>query len=523
MLIRNSNSECGIRNAEAGRARPCACRIPHSAFRICHRLHKDERGTISIVSVFAFLLLAMLLGMVMNVGRQVDNKVRMQNAADAAAYSGSIVVARGMNDLTFTNHLLADVFALTAFMREARDRHSEQLTPEILAKWDEVAPTFQRSQFERFAEMGDAIPVKTQQEREMIEAYSDWAAATSEVVLPTMEEILAEELIPRYQRAMVEATPQLAQLAADETARRHSLRRDGQIDPERGPMHAFLWRTNGAAIGGDSEQFAPTLPVVDPVYETSLGAESYRTVARNQRRSLAFTYLNQRNREALTAFRSLGKMSQFAVLWEGFTEGQLEKLLAEYPDSNLPHVIRNGDEVFTSAGSSQRNRLLEELMLVAVVYWEPAEEFAPGVFQSPIEGDLVAFAQAQTYIPAAKLIRVFEGRGGGGGSPSGIPIGGVPGEYVDLPPTQPPPANNPMPTPPADDGERAWTVVRESVPTDWDLLNQRWNARLVPATAPAMLQILQTEPPFFALGPADVELPDLSGIDDDDLNYLNHH
>ena len=61
------------------------------------RLHRDERGSISIVSVFTVMFLAMLLGMVMNVGRHVDGKIRMQNAADAAAYSGGVVLARGMN------------------------------------------------------------------------------------------------------------------------------------------------------------------------------------------------------------------------------------------------------------------------------------------------------------------------------------------------------------------------------------------------------------------------------------------
>ena len=56
---------------------------------------RDERGSISIVSVFAVLFLAMLLGMVMNVGRHVDGKLRMQNAADAAAYSGGVVLGAG--------------------------------------------------------------------------------------------------------------------------------------------------------------------------------------------------------------------------------------------------------------------------------------------------------------------------------------------------------------------------------------------------------------------------------------------
>ncbi|MGA2255300.1 MAG: flp pilus-assembly TadE/G-like family protein, partial [Thermoguttaceae bacterium] len=74
------------------------------------KLHCDERGSISIVSVFAVMFLTMLLGMVMNVGRHVDGKIRMQNAADSAAYSGGVVLARGMNTLAFTNNLLCDVF-----------------------------------------------------------------------------------------------------------------------------------------------------------------------------------------------------------------------------------------------------------------------------------------------------------------------------------------------------------------------------------------------------------------------------
>ncbi|MBC7353072.1 MAG: hypothetical protein H5U08_11990, partial [Thermogutta sp.] len=78
------------------------------------RLPRDDSGAMSVVAVFAVLLLTILLGMVMNVGRAVDHKVRLQNAADAVAYSGGVVIARGMNALAFSNHLLCDIFALTA-------------------------------------------------------------------------------------------------------------------------------------------------------------------------------------------------------------------------------------------------------------------------------------------------------------------------------------------------------------------------------------------------------------------------
>ncbi len=39
---------------------------------------------------------------------------------------------RGMNTLAFTNHLLCDVFALTAFMREARDGNATQSSPAMI-------------------------------------------------------------------------------------------------------------------------------------------------------------------------------------------------------------------------------------------------------------------------------------------------------------------------------------------------------------------------------------------------------
>jgi len=222
-------------------------------------LHADQRGTISIVSVFAMLLLTMLLGMVMTVGRVVDAKIRMQNAADASAYSGGVVIARGMNTLAFTNHLLADVFALTAFMREARDRNAESHVPSILAAWAEEGPTFAASDFPKFQRLGTAITQKVPLEQELVRTYSDWAAAASQRILPTLEAVLAEEMIPEFQRAVVMAYPDIAQQAAMEVARRNGQPQDG-----RGDLLGVLWRSSAVPVGGNAELFDRTLPVVDP-------------------------------------------------------------------------------------------------------------------------------------------------------------------------------------------------------------------------------------------------------------------
>ena len=136
------------------------------------RFHRDQRGVMSILSVFAVLMLVALLGMVMNVGRQVDGKIRMQNAADATAYSGGVLVARGLNVLAFSNHLLSEVFALTAVMREARDQHSDKYIPGILAAWNKAGQMFQKSPFPKFQKLGAAIVQQVPLEQNLVDAFS---------------------------------------------------------------------------------------------------------------------------------------------------------------------------------------------------------------------------------------------------------------------------------------------------------------------------------------------------------------
>src|SRR5688500_14308003 len=82
------------------------------------RLHRNERGVLTLTSVFALFLFTILLIMIVNVATHLDDKINRQNASDAAAYSGGVVLARGMNTISYTNHLMMDVFAVTAFLRE---------------------------------------------------------------------------------------------------------------------------------------------------------------------------------------------------------------------------------------------------------------------------------------------------------------------------------------------------------------------------------------------------------------------
>ncbi len=478
-------------------------RAVRAAVGLPMRLHCDQRGTISIVSVFTLLALVMLLGMVMNTGQQVDQKIRMQNAADAATYSGGVVLTRSMNSLAFTNHLLSEVFALTAFMREAKARRAESLTPEMLDNWERIGRyMFTPSAFFKFADLGLAVNEKIPPDRaidgdrEMIFTFSEWAAAGSELMLPVFEGILFEELIPQFQIDLVETTPRMVQIATDEAARRH-----GRSWPQPVQLRGVLWRTGVDPVGGQSELSLGTLPVVDPLREGG----NYLRRAKAERDKLAKMYLRRWNSAVLRHFDLLGQMSQFSSLWRIFTCGELKSLLDdEYPDSNLPHVLRTRrpDEF----------EIERDYMFVGVVYRKKHRDLIPGVFRNPVEGDSTAFAQIMLFVPQRRLVwpRLWRGHEGGlyGG---GIP--GMPNPFPDL---------NPNPEQQPD--EDWWRPVLQSSgwhPDRWSLFTQNWNVQMTPASAEQLGAILVTSP--YVLGDDSIAVPNLNGLTPQDIRWLNHH
>lgn len=476
-------------------------------------LHGDQRGSISIVSVFALLLLVMLLGMVMNSSRQIDRKVRMQNAADSMTWSSGQVMVRSMNTLAFTNHLMADTFALTAFMREARDRDAETYTSEILANWERIGPFLATSEFPPFADLGEAITEKLPGESAMATTFGGWAAAASEMILPVLEEILATEAIPEYQRALAAATPGMAQQTASEVARRH-----GQAWPRPAQLNGVLWRTSVDPVAGMQESDRRSLPAVDPSPYASVSGGSpgmqpaYTQAAREQRRRQANRYLADWNNESLAAFDRYGKMSQFGNLWRIFTCGHLKRLLeVEYPDRNLPFQIRSRSET----PGDQNDYLEQDYMFVGVVYERQPSELVPGVFKNPAAFDRQAFSQIEMFVPRRRLIRV---RPGPGGNPPGESIGGVPGGFIILPPDPAPPPPPPSGDPPD------WMVVRQGGgwhPDGWDLATQNWAVQLVPATARHIREILSAPPYVNNVTAGNV--PNWVGLTPDDVGNLTHH
>jgi len=493
------------------------------------KFHRDQRGSMSIVSVFALLFLAMLLGMVMNVGRHVDGKLRMQNAADSAAYSGGVVLSRGMNTLAFTNHLLCDVFAVTAFFREANNENSASYAPQILGAWNKVAGQFASSGFPKFTALGAAIRQKVPLEQKMVDSYSLWAKSVSDQVLPLMEEILSEELIPKYQRAVVAAFPDIAASAARETASRN-----GTPDFGRGTMYGVLWRTDGRPLGGGNEaSYSPddrTLPVVDPELDALANQSAYVQEAQNERYTLAHKYLDDWNNEALVAFDQEGQMSQFSNLWRSFTCGYLNQLLNdEYPTSNLPMMIHDDP----NSQSNPTTELQQHYTFIAVVYWKKLPEMAPGLFHNPLEPDAQAFAEVHLFLPRDRLAWVQENVSSSG--PSVTLQGAVPGQIAYIGASQGGGAGGGS----GSSGAEEWTVGRVGGPGPsdwplrkawgldklplWSLLNQSWDCQLAPVTQPALATILQTDPQLADFDSENYVLPNLGGLTGDDLQQISPH
>ena len=515
-------------------------RIAAAGLRFSRRLDRDQQGTISIVTVFAVLLLTMLLGMVMNVGRQVDGKIRMQNAADASTFSGGLVLARGMNTLAFTNHMLCEVFSLTAFMREARDRNSQRYVPGILAAWDAVGRVLATSGFEKFDRLGVAIQQKTPLEQELVRAYSEWAAAASENILPLLETILQQEMIPEFQRAVVAAYPDIAQTAAMEVARHN-----GRPARGRGPMLGVLWRPSGVPVGGSPEGFGGSLPVVDPERDVI-----YLSEARRRRRDYVEMYLGLSvgdrrhayygdehfrswNKEAMVFFDRYAKMSQFNRLWRSFTCGQLHQLLdVEYALTNLPHLLdasaRKAEMYQEQIGPTPlSNASLEEYFsYLGVVYWRQLPETAARVFRNPTQSDTVAYAEVRLFVPHRRLVwwHYYPG------TPPRESMGGIGGQ-MPFPPDEEEEEEDESKQAGGDDEEEEeeepsdwWEVVRQPwLSTQWDLFNEHWTCSLVPTTMPNLATILQTPPPVPEFAVEEIRLPNLGSLGTQEIGRISPH
>ncbi|MEO2034153.1 MAG: hypothetical protein ABGZ35_18925 [Planctomycetaceae bacterium] len=290
-----------------------------------------------------------------------------------------------------------------------------------------------------------------------------------------------------------------------------------------------------------------TLPIVDPDpsqsdFSAVPNPDRYFEAAVEQRRQLAKYYLEQWNRDKLQLFDREGQMSQFSNIWRILTCAALEKLLVEeYPETNLPMQMRFVDgqrgiedilrNLELEMGLSRRREadrptlmsllqqrfdirtyLETDFHFVATVYRRHPRETGPGLFRNPLKqhADALTFAQVQLYLPFPRRFLTY---GGSGSSTQRIGLGGSFGfdGGIDLP--QPPPQ-------PGDQSPELERWPRENWPTYWDMLNQNWTVRLVPATVATLPEILQSNPggPF-----QDFRPPNLGDATINDIKKISTH
>jgi hypothetical protein len=334
------------------------------------RLHRDQRGVTSLMSLVAVMVFTMLLVMLTNIVRHADDKVRMQNAADAAAYSGAAVLARGMNAVAFANHLEAETLALTALLRALEDRGSQSA-------------------------------------RQLL--------SVTRIILGTPESaspLAGDRLLPEYQRDVIALFPGLAQETADEIALRHGLPQGrlpqglgqartappSQFGP-RGPQAGVLWLTRGVAVAAadESDPLSRTLPVIDPNID---GADWGRLTDIGDRQVAAAVRRLEVATQALRALHDQLPESrrQDASLLGDATRYLIRLLEVDYPNTNLPMILRSQTGRTATGESTPR---ASDNSIVATVHRTFDREHGSKLFINPLasRSDAVTFAQAEFFLP----------------------------------------------------------------------------------------------------------------------------
>lgn len=76
---------------------------------ILQHLNSDRRGNMSIINIVAVMLCTLLIVFILNVSNVATRRIEHQDVADAVAVSPGYWMARGMNAVTATNHVMGEL------------------------------------------------------------------------------------------------------------------------------------------------------------------------------------------------------------------------------------------------------------------------------------------------------------------------------------------------------------------------------------------------------------------------------
>jgi hypothetical protein len=176
-------------------------------------IHGDD-GMISLAAVIGTLIVVVMIGFLGNCIRAVQQRIEIQNAADAAAFSSSLWMARGMNAVTACNHLIGELSALCVL-------HEAIGGPEL--DEDEEPDTEETKTLNIFIKIGrnfasDVIPLDSTLLENACDTISDddekaIGAATLYDSRMTLKWITAQALVGKLIAKILEKIPILQALA----------------------------------------------------------------------------------------------------------------------------------------------------------------------------------------------------------------------------------------------------------------------------------------------------------------------
>ena len=316
-----------------------------------------------VVTVFVMLGCTWVLLWLLNSAQQLNSKVHMQNAVDAAGQSGTGILARGMNAVAFANQLEADLLAAVAVLRASQQMPG---TPSPLVG----------------------------------------------VLLPVFENILSgqsgqlsvDRPITAFRHDVVRRIPSLADEVTRNVGRANGRWRgiDSASNPDgpQGPLLVQLWTTSGQPVssGNENHPQSRTLPLIDASSEGPDAAylpdpDAWLKIARQERELMVQHYI------PLWALDAAAGDSVQAALLITRAQFELRVLLDDlYPRSNLPMVLR--------LQSDSRTEVERDLMFVAVAYRLHPSPTAAKMFRNPNSAlaPAMAFAQTHLFLPRPRYV-----------------------------------------------------------------------------------------------------------------------
>jgi len=92
---------------------------------ILKKIHNDNSGQVLIYFLIIFSVLICFLALTVNVGNRIENKISMQNAADAFAIEGAMWFARSLNMISILNVSMAETLANIIFIKAIQKANNE--------------------------------------------------------------------------------------------------------------------------------------------------------------------------------------------------------------------------------------------------------------------------------------------------------------------------------------------------------------------------------------------------------------